>query len=79
MRTSGHQKPQPSQTVFDLSQRLPDHVLSLAWAYLAEMWDNPELQPPMPSPLSHLTPAEWMLVEQLLLNHLDQRNHSQVH
>ena len=80
MRTTvRHQPPQQDEVMLDLSQRLDDPTLSLAWAYLAELWDNPELRPPMPNQLSHLTPPEWWIAERLLLSHLDQQHQSPLH
>lgn len=63
MTQSTRNPPQPPQEVrLDLSQRLSDHQLSLAMAYLAMA--NPEL--PIPQELSHLTAPEWRVVNSVL-------------
>ena len=57
------QQPQPQ--TFDLSERVNDQQLSLAWAHLSSPFSSP-----MPQELKHLTPLEWYLLTDLLEQHL---------
>ena len=59
------------EVTFDLSQRLSNEQLSLAWAYLSQ--EDP--MSPIPSELSHLTEPEWSLAHQLLQQNLWLREH----
>jgi hypothetical protein len=68
------------EPTFDLSQRLTDNQLSLAWAYLAlESEQKPGQWTPLPQELSHLTEPEWYLVAQMLAQNLYQRAHQPLH
>jgi len=74
MRALAHKQSEHS-SVYSLDERLNDHQLSLAWAYLAELPDNPALpNPPLPNELKHLNQAEWYLVNQLLEYNLQLRD-----
>ena len=55
-------------------QDLNSSQLEQALAYLA----NPEVLQP-PQPLKHLNQVEWFLLEQLLNNLLEEKQHSPVH
>ena len=55
-------------------QDLSHSQLEQALSYLA----NPILQTP-PQPLDQLNPMEWYLLERLLENLLDEKDHSPVH
>lgn len=57
---------QPSETTFDLSKRLSESQLSLAWAHLFQA----DLTKPVPNSLSHLTEPEWALCSDLLEQNL---------
>lgn len=59
----------PQEVMFDLSQRLDEAQLSLAWAYLYQ--EDPTL--PVPKELKHLTAPEWELANNLLLQNLHLR------
>ena len=64
----------PPEVVFDLSQRLPHPLLSLAWKHL---WESEgDLTLPMPPELSHLTELEWHLCLESLRSNLHQKAHS---
>jgi hypothetical protein len=54
--------PDSSMPSYDLSERLSDHQLSQAWAYLWQ--DDP--QQPIPQCLKHLSQSEWYLVRGIL-------------
>ena len=68
------------EPTFDLSQRLTDNQLSLAWAYLMlGSEQNPGQSTPLPPELSHLTEPEWFLVSQMLAQNLYQKSHQLLH
>ena len=50
----------------DRALRLEDHLLSLAWAHLHLLLQEPHSPLPTPKELQHLTQPEWELCSLLL-------------
>ena len=72
--------PRQPTPMFDLSQRLTDNQLSLAWAHLSMTAQQESHLPlPIPKELRHLTELEWHLVSALLNSSLEQRSQRPVH
>lgn len=65
-------KPETENPMVDLYLRLQPETLSLAWAHLAEVEQNPAA--PVPKELSHLTTPEWLVCNQSLQYLLHERS-----